>query len=597
MRPVEPPDSPPRDSPPRDPTPRARSPREHGYRADARLRQASGNRTRGVVAALAAVIAVGLAFSILKPDEVDRVPDPTNLAGGAHDSALGPGATPVPALAVLGQPAPTRPVPVIAGWLRWLDPRTGAFMGDAEPPNAGAASMTFVDVAGEAIQVCVPPAQSGPDFAVQVRLCPFRDHGTARDQVTVATFHTPLFFPAFDRQEGIIPLQLDATVSRDGKWLWLASAALVNDYAWAVEVRRVDLARGGKITTRLIREIPVRKFGLQQPSPDGWLVESGWLLRPVVRASPDGTELSLTVTAANPTAATGLLHQERVVVASSLDPLAPIEVASPVGRPSDLACDPTRAGWAGPRHYLTLCSHRASDGSRQPFARIESPDDLTRDVTVGAPIPKSAAGFDDSSWLLSARTGRLYRWAPDTLQLSTLDVATRHGTTVGLVPDVEPGAGPIQTLPGGVNADGQLDWTQLAPAGSSAAGLQLVGSGDGRYLYATARPPATGSGGQRLTPPRSVVWALEAATARVLGRADAPGEIDQVALGPGGGPLLQMLTPVLREGPGRGTDWVAPVWFVDPATGQTLEVVGQVRGPGALPGALLEPMVGTLAGF
>jgi hypothetical protein len=539
----------------------------------------------------------GFAFSILKPDALDPEPRPTGLAGGPVDSALGQGPTPVPALAVLGQPAPTRPVPMIAGWLRWLDPRTGALMGDAEPPDVGAPSLTFVDTAGEAIQVCVPPAQYGPDLAVEVRLCPFRDHGTARDQITVATFHTPLFFPAFDRRVGIVPLQLDATISRDGKWLWLASADLVNDHTWVVEVRRVDLANGAEIVTRRIREIPVREFGLQRPSPDGWIVESGWILRPVIRASPDGTKLSLTVTATDPTAATALLHQERVVFPSSLDPLAAIEIAFPVDRPSDLACDPSRAGWAGQRQYLTLCSHRESDGSLQPFTRIESADEVTHDVSMGTAIPDSAASFDDSSWILNARTGRLYRWAPDTLQLSTLDVVSRAGTTVILAPDIEPGAGGIETLPGGVTADGRLDWTQLAPAGSSAAGLQLAGSGDGRYLYVTARPTAAGVGGRPVVSPRSVVWVIEAATNRLLGRADAPAEIDQIALAPGGGPLLQMLTPVLRDGSGLTTDWAAPVWFVDPTSGKTLEVVGQVRGPGALPGALVEPLVGTLAGF
>jgi hypothetical protein len=487
---------------------------------------------------------------------------------------------------------------MIAGWLRWLDPRTGTLVGDAQPPDVGLPSLTFVDAAGDAVQVCAPPAQYGPDLAVEVRLCRFLPQGTARDPTTIATFHTPIFFPGFDRRVGIDPLQLDATISRDGQWLWLASAALVNDHAWAVEVRRVDLARGGEIVTRSIREIPVRESGLQRPSADGWIVESGWLLRPVIRASPDGGELSLTITASDPlTVGSGLLHQERVMLRSSLDPADPIEVASPAGGSSDLACDPTRSGWAGPRQYVTLCSHQESDGSLQPFVRIESPDDMTRDVSIGTTIPKSAAAFDDSSWLLDARAGRLYRWAPETLELSSLDVASRAGSTASLDPDGAPAAGGIVPPPGGVGADGQLDWTELAPAGSSAAGLQLAGSGNGRYLYVTARLPAPPAGGGAIVPTRSVVWVVEAATNRLLGRADAPAQIDQIALAPGGGSLLQMLTPVLHDGAAPVTDWVEPVWFVDPATDQTLEVVGQVRGPGTLPGALLDPLVGTLAGF
>ena len=593
VRPVEP-----REPTPREPKPPERTPRDHGYRADARLRQASSNRTRGTILGLVAIIASGFAFSILKPEGLDPAPSRTGLAGGPVATSLGHAPTPVAALAVLGQPAPRRPVPMMAGWLQWLDPLTGALMGDAAPPEAGATSLTFVDAAGEAVQVCVAPAQNGPDLTVEVHLCSFLASGHERDEIPIATFHTPLFFPAFDRSVGIVPLQLDATVSRDGRWLWLASAALVNDHTWAVEVRRVDLASDAVIATRTIREIPVREFGLQPPSAEGWLLESGWLLRPVIRASPDGAELSLTLTASDPTAVeTGLLRQERVVIPSSLDPNTAISVAFPSGGPSDLACDPTRASWATERHYLTLCSHQESDRSLQPFVRIESPDDMTRDVAVGTTIPESVAAFDDSSWLLNARTGRLYRWAPEALQLSSLDVATRAGTTVILAPAGLPPAGGIETPAGGVAADGQLDWTQLTPAGASAAGLQLAGSGDGRYLYATARPPRAGFGGRLVVPPRSVVWVIEAATNRLLGRGDAPAEIDQIALAPGGGPLLEMLTPTLQEGPGLVTDWVEPVWFVDQATGQTLEVAGQVRGPGTLPGTLLPPLVGRLAGF
>ncbi len=79
---------------------------------------------------------------------------------------------------------------------------------------------------------------------------------------------------------------------------------------------------------------------------------------PVVRASPNGSQLSVTLTAITSlTSETGLIQQERLVLDSALDPTSPIMVALPVGRASDLACDPSSAAFATERHYLSICGH------------------------------------------------------------------------------------------------------------------------------------------------------------------------------------------------------------------------------------------------
>jgi len=578
---------------PSDPTPR-----DSGYRAGARLRQADRHRTRGIVLVLGAIVVAGVAFAAL-----DGNRGPASPSGPAEHATSSPvvastlPATPevslLPALAILGQPAPTRPVPMNAGWLRWLDPRTGMLNGDVSESDAGSQALTFVDADGRAIQVCMPPPSSGLVATFQVALCPFDADGKASAPIDIATFETSLAVAtSFDPG----PVQLDAAVSRDGRWLWVASAVRGGS-TWIVEARRIDLTTRTVDRVRSVREIPIHTSTVQRPSADGWLVEAADVIRPVIRVSPNGSRISLSLTAE--TAGPSLLQRERLVL-DAVDASARPVVAFHAGEASDTACDAARSGWATEDVFFTLCSHGEVDGALQPFVRIENPDDMTRDVSVGLEIAANgrpfAGPFDDSSWLLDARRGLLYRWDPRGLNLSTLDVATRAGSTISLDPSGGTPKGGIGPVPGGVAPDGDVAWGQLVAGGSPAAGMQLVGSGDGHYLYLVARPPDGGFPGRPPDPPRSLIWVLESATLAMLGRGEAPSLVDQVGLAPGGGPLLALLTPEPAKG-SPASDWVIPVWFIDQATGQPLAVAGRVRGPGSVAPWLLNPIVGTLVGF
>ena len=98
----------------------------------------------------------------------------------------------------------------------------------------------------------------------------------------------------------------------------------------------------------------------------------------------------------------------------------------------------------------------------------------------------------------------------------------------------------------------------------------------------------------------AVVWVVDGATLAPLARWDAPGPVDKIALGPGGGPLVELVTP--EVGPASASrgpvpDWVTPLWFVDEGSGLPLEIIGQLRGPGSVAPVLLAPVAGTFAGF
>ncbi len=190
----------------------------------------------------------------------------------------------------------------------------------------------------------------------------------------------------------------------------------------------------------------------------------------------------------------------------------------------------------------------------------------------------------DASWLLDTRRGVLYRWSPVRLTVSRLDVETRAGTTVVL--DTQAGPGGADWPTPGVD-DGLTAWSHLDQASDQSPGPQLAGSADGRVLYALGLADAPASD-------RVLVWVLDAESLSVIDRWDPPGPVEQLALAPGGGPLIE-ISPPTRPDPSLG--WTTALWFVDQHTGDPLEVLGQLRGPGGAWPTLIQPSVQAFAGF
>ena len=560
------------------------------YRAGGRLGDAGG-RPRAVVFGIVAIVAAGLVLSRIAPN--GSGPDPSNAAlAPTAGSPLSPTPTPTefPAVATFGGPPPTRAVPMDAGWLRWLDPASGTLVGDSEPADGGA-GLAFADTRGQAIQVCSTTTPVGRGLVTAADLCAFDDHGALNSRTPIVTLHV---VGAVTLRN---PILMDAAASLDGRWFWLVAALRLPD-AWSVTVYRVDLQTRAVAGSRETRRIPVDRAGGGQVSPEGWLVAASSEIRPVIRVSPGGSQLSVTMTETVYGRLDELAQHERVVIDSGLDPGSRISVHTPVGGARDLACDSGHGAWATEEHYVTICNYAVD----QPFARIETPTDMTYDVALGrssAPLVILAEG---GSWMLDARRGVLYRWSSWGLTLSRLDVATQVETTVSFDPEV-----PVNGVPWPVNGSpqapfdpglGPLVWTQLAQP-VAAAPAQLAGSSDGSVLYALGLINLPG-----VTGPHSVVWAVDAIRLTSLGRWDAPGPIDQLALAPRGRELVELVSPASNwiglpnpSSSGPISDWTTAAWFVDAKTGLPLEVVGRLRGPGYRLPALLPASVDTLVGF
>ncbi len=629
-----------------DRAPSGREPRNPGYGARGVVGIDDRRRARRVVALIVATIgfsalvaAVTNPGTVVSPSFADTSPSPS-----LTDSlASGPVPTSLPRLGFFGSPLPMRPVPFAAARLQWMDPVTGLIGGQADPADLGV-DRTFVDAKGRAISLCFTNQDEGTVRRTTVRLCAYDDHGLAMPDAPVITeFLSPnALDPDYDLS-GRRAIEFDATVSRDGRWLWMVSAFHAPGH-WEVTATRVDVATRRADGHRVLRDIPVEGLNSgapasagpssSAPASAGWVVGPDSTILPVVRATPDGLRLSVTLTAVpavrsesavpavppepvvSPEPAVPpepvvspepgvspepafFFGRERIVLDATLDPDVPIDVAFPFGGASDQACDAQYGAWATDEHYLTICSHRESSGEIQAFVRIENPGDLTRDVAFGP-----ATGLTDgrvtpesggSAWLLDGTRGALYRWVPASRTLSMLDIATRAGTTVLIDrrPVTTGAVWPAQAPPSDKSA-----WSPVTTSPDATSDGRLIGRQDGRVVYLLSPgAPVRGSSSEG---PASI-WAVDALTLALLARWDAPAPADQMVLAPGDETLVMLATPralpVAPVGPGPVADWVAAAWFVDARIGAPLEVLGQIHGPGFSTMTLLQPSVASFAGF
>lgn len=580
-----------------DPRRTGRDPSASGYHASGALGQRDGRR----VAVVIALIVVGIGFSAFlaafvgapaasTPPLVDAATSRPS-AGDPHK----PDPTVWPLIARFGASGQTRPVPFDAGRIQWMDPATGLTGGQGEPPGL-VSNRTFVDGQGRAVSLCLEQKDERDLRRTTIRLCLRDEYGAiAGDPIVAAELVSPnVLHPAYDLG-GPPPIALDATVSRDGRWLWLIST--VRTEHWEVAATRIDLATRRANGYRILREIPIDGLTGGTPEIHGWLVPREAIVEPVVRASPDGARLSVTLDARS---VTGVVFQrERIVVEASLDAATDVEVAFPVLGASDAACTSGAAAWATDAHFLTLCAHAESNGKTQAFIRVEDPNDMTRDIAIGPSLAPAIGGESpvsaDSAWLLNGARGLLYRWVPSSRTLTMIDVATRAGTTLTIDGSGSPAAAPWPTAD---DAEAGA-WSPLTTRPDGTSDGRLVGRSDGRVIYllgSSSQGPVSNP-----TPTAPSIWAVDASTLRILARWSAPAPVDQMVLSPGDEALVMIETPralvTAPVGPGPVADWNTSAWFVDARTGAPIEVLGQLRGPGFATLALLQPSAAAFAGF
>ena len=577
--------------------------RNRGYGARGVVGIDDRRPARRVVALIVAAVGFSALVAAVTNHGTDVSPSFASASPSPHltDSlASGPVPTDLPRLGFFGSPLPVRPVPFDAGRLQWMDPVTGMIGGQADPADLGV-DRTFVDADGRAMSLCFTDQDEDAIRRTIVRLCAYDDHGLAMPDVPiVAEFLSPNALDPSHVLGGQRTLEFDATVSRDGHWLWMVSAARTTAL-WEVTATRVDLVTRRVDGHLVLREIPVDGPSSSAPASAGWVVGPDSTILPVVRATPDGLRLSVTLTAvpAVRSESAFFFGRERIVLDSTLDPDVPVDVAFPFGGASDQACDAKYGAWATDEHYLTICSHRESTGGIQPFVRIENPGDMTRDVAIGPSIGPTDGGPTPvgagSAWLLDASRGVLYQWVPARQTLSMFDIATRAGTSISIDPQpvLTSGAWPVQTPARDTEA-----WSPLATLPDAASDGRLIGRQDGRVVYLLS--PGAPIQGTHSEGPASI-WAVDARTLAVLAHWDAPAPADQMVLAPGDETLVMLATPralpVAPVGPGPVADWIAAAWFVDARSGAPLEVLGQIHGPGFSTLTLFQPSVASFAGF
>ena len=233
---------------------------DEGYRVGARISAGDAGRTRLAGAVAIGIVLAGIAFAAIGP----LLPSVPELP--IAPVASRPTATPLPDVAVLRPPAPTRLLPVYAGGLRWLDPASGVMSGD---PYTAARSGLFVDAEGHGLCVCLEIPWSQDRFVARVTL---RRYSATGEEVARATLSE------LASAEGVIsgePVQVDAAISPDGRRALDRPDASGRKPSWQIGLDRVDLA-----TLRVVASLELDPVPVPPPDDDGVLGHAGRLGHP-----------------------------------------------------------------------------------------------------------------------------------------------------------------------------------------------------------------------------------------------------------------------------------------------------------------------------
>jgi len=550
---------------------------DQGYRVGARISAGNAGRTRLAGTVAIAIVLAGLVFATLGPLG-PALPEPPSAPSLAPSIA-----TPLPDVAILRGPAPARPLPVFAGGLRWLDPRTGQISGD---PYTAARSGLFVDPAGHGLCVCLEIPWSQDRFVARVTV---RRYAATGEEIARATLFE------LESAEGIIsgePIAVDAAISPDGSRLWIAHVVRAAT-AWQIGLDRVDLATLRVDASMSLDPVPVPPSDAAGVlvSRAGWAIHRRSTVRINLRISPDGSRLAVLVVAFGRPGLDPQLPRyqaARFVVDARLTPGAPVEVAVPVHDATDDRCDAELSAWATDRHFVTICSRPDGDGV-QPFVRIENPGDITREVTVGPPV-----ATDDTDWLLDSERGVLYRWSGLAHVLTRLHVATRGMATLAID---APGTatGDLARWPDS-RPSGPAPWAPLAGPDQRFRGARMAGTADGTVIYALGyRSLADDIGGDRLA--STGIWVFDAAGVDLVAHWPPAAQYDEIGFTPGWEHLVTRGLPG-ADADGSPAAWSTSLRFHDARSGEVVEVLGDVlERSGYVPSILAPNAPVGIAGF
>ncbi len=531
-------------------TPVAAPPADRGYRAGARL--PSGGEARARRAALVAAGALVFLVALAVFDPVLTLPAVTD------DDPVLPiptiaRATALPDLMRAQSFSPSKPLPILAGGLRWLDPRAGTLGG---APNEGFDGALFLDPDGSILCVCLEQPWTVAGQVVRVTLARSDGVASPADPLIVLEMTS-------DTQTSWGSIVVEAVISPDRSTVHLATV-VPGERAATIGVTSVD-AVSGTVVGRV--DIPA----------DPGLVPPPY---PTIRVAPDGSELMLRLwyragSGGLPTrAASRALRIPVEPVSGALG--APIEVA-PIFQPElyRIGCD--AEGYADLDRYVEVCLGVIDGAERLSVEVLERSGE---DRTIVLPASLAVASADV---LVDPASGTLFAWSSARHVVARVDVATGEVTSrnygfggAGGAIDV----GGVRPPPG----SGLVAWSDLRSATEAYKPHRLAGSVDGSVLFAIGGDE---SGIDGLVP-SSGVWVIDAATLELVDAWPPAAYYGDIALTADGEHLAALALGGV-DADGRAAPWGRAVTFHRTWNGEVVELIGDIADPSGWTPILLGP--------
>ncbi len=534
-------------------------------------RRSSGVRGHVVLAVVAGlvVVAIGVAgprgdggpptdtSGLVPGPSGETVPPGTPVASPSSlpvPTPYRPPATPLPRVEAFAERGIADPFPVVEVTQGVLDPATGRF----RHLSADFVDGAFVpDDAGGTVCICRTRPGDLDEEIERLFVVRWDATGTELERVPLADIRADR--PRLDAWRSIV---LDIALTIDRRTVLVASATLAGD-RWISSVDAYDIATAAPLWSRRLADRPLAGAS----SPDrGRIVASV-----SARISPDGDLASVSVIDGFFDAVgTPSWHRSvwRIPLADGIagDPSLVVDEA----QPADAWCQ--GESYATADRSLSVCAAWSRAGRVSTVVRLASGDGtIMRDVPIGG------HGIAFAPGLIDATAGALYLWDPTRHTLVRVDLATGDGR---VVVHGSPRGRPVPgSAAGGGTAgldlalgDGLVTWVPLSSPLETWIQTPLVGSRDGRYLYAAGLDMR--EEGLRTAIARSTgIWVFEAATLELVRIIPPAATHDALSLTADGRYLLALGVAGLDED-GRPSDWATSVSIFDARTGALLQRFG-----------------------
>lgn len=388
-----------------------------------------------------------------------------------------PTATPLPRYEVFGAGGPVASIPVLTSTYALLDPLTGAI----SPLSADLAAGLFVgDGAGGMLCICTPWSADVERTTTRVMVISWNAEHVETGRRLVTEFAVETDGPAR------IGMSLGRAFTRD-RAVALVASAQTEDRMWVYRLQAFDVATGERrwsidLDRRPLREPPA--------SPD---------VRETPRAGPDeeppigariGSDLRVDTALSDDAVrvvATDAIHTGlgafRIARSSWHIPLE-------AGRPGPSVLLGTEAmsmstacheGFATAQDHVSICTTVAGPAEHATVVRIDDVDGTQRHRAVLRDL-----GRDLGPSLIDADARRLYLWDPATHVLVAIDLATGQSRLSSWHIDGDGGIDPPPADRDVTLGSTRTSWTTVETSPGWWREPRLVGSADGRHLYAVA---------------------------------------------------------------------------------------------------------------